>query len=371
LRGQRYPGMSPHKNKSMNNTCITTLSKRALVSWIIFAALILAIPAEAQQLKYQNGGFEVWTRLSLASQIAMLDTDMTTRDYGIWRKDASIRFNARWIDKNALTYGLRIEYDADTHAAEELQRDEIYLYFVGDFGRMEIGEQDGPADVLAFRAPIIGLGQIRGDFSRYVGRRALLSAYDTGDAAKLVYLTPPTYGWRFGFSYAPEQTRNLDARRARDRTRQRNAMEFGAQYQKSSGGWVGGISGGYVTADADPLTERANLDSWSIGSELRHDRFTFGTAYVWRGDSNLRIKNYNQEEVNIGVSWRGRKWRAALSGSRTTSSRRNYDLLGIGISIKLNRWFNWRSDLVQYNETTASNNTKQASILLTELELRI
>jgi len=355
----------------MNNASTTILAKYAVTSLVIFVALILAMPAEAQRLKYQNDGVEVWARLSLSSQIAMLDTNMATRDNGTWRGAGSMRFNAQWISKNALTYGLRVEYDSDTHAAEELKRDEIYLYFVGDFGRVEIGEQDGPADRLAFHAPIIGLGQIRGDFSRYVGRQALLSAYDTGDAAKFVYLSPPSHGWRFGVSYAPEQTKNLDAKRARDRTRQRNAIELGAQYQQNLGEWVGGVSGGYVTANADSATERADLDSWSIGGELRHGRFTFGSAYVWRGDSNLRTKDYDQEETNIGVSWRGRKWRTALSSSRTTSSSRNYDVLGIGVSSKLKRWINWRTDLVRYDETTASNGTQQATVLLTELELRI
>ncbi len=110
----------------------------------------------------------------------------------------------------------------------------------------------------------------------------------------------------------------------------KNALS-GAQYQQNLGDWVGGVSGGHVTASADPITERADLNSWSIGGELRRGRFAFGTAYVWRGDSNLRTKNYDQEETNIGISWRGswrgKKWRAALSRSHTTSSLRNYKLL--------------------------------------------
>jgi len=356
----------------MNNKLTAILAKRAVTPWVIFTTLIVAMPAEAQRLKYQKDGVEVWARLSLSSQAAALDTFMTTDEDSL-RGDASLRFNAQWISAHALTYGLRIEYDSDTHTAEELQRDEIYLYFVGDFGRVEVGEQDGPADRLAFHAPITGLGQIRGDFARYVGRQALLSAYDTSDAGKLIYLSRPSQGWRFGVSYAPEYTKNLDEDRASRRTRQHNAIELGVQYQQELGGWVGGVSGGYVTADADRITERADLDSWSIGGELRYGRFTFGTAYVWRGDSNLslRTENGNQEERNVGVSCRGRKWSAALSSSQTVSSGRNYDLLGVGVSMKLTRWINWRTDFVQYDETTASGNAREANVLLSELELRI
>ncbi len=183
-------------------------------------------------------------------------------------------------------------------------------------------------------------------------------------------------GWRYGVSYAPEHTRNQDTVDPRDRTRQRNAMEFGVQYQQDIGEWVGGLSGGYVTGDADASTQRADLDSWSVGGELRHGRFTFGTAYVWRGDSNLRTANYDQEEVNMGVSWRGRKWqgrkwRAALSAASVTSSGRDYELLGVGMSMEVIRHLHWRADLVQYNETSLLNGKQRATVFLTELELRI
>ena len=81
-----------------------------------------------------------------------------------------------------------------------------------------MGEQDGSADRLAFHSPIIGLGQIRGDFARYAGRQVLLSAYDTSDAIKLICLSPPICGLRCDLSYAPGRTANSDGQRVRDRT---------------------------------------------------------------------------------------------------------------------------------------------------------
>jgi len=345
-------------------------TERALLCLAI-VCLVVALPVEAQRLKYQDDGIELWAQLSLSSQMATFNTDISSRDVDTWRNDASLRFNGEWVSDDALIYGLRVEYDSDTHKAEELQRDEIYAYFVADFGRVELGEQDGPADRLSFHAPIIGLGQIRGDFARYAGRQALLSAYDTSDAIKLIYLSPPMHGLRYGLSYAPERTANLDARRARDRTQQNHAIELGVQYQRPVGDWIGGLSGGYVTANADAITEREDINSWSFGGELKRGRFTFGSAYVWRGDSNLRSKNYDQEEINLGLLWRGRKWRAAISRARTTSSRRNYDLIGVGVLVKLNAWINWRADLVRYDELTASDGKQDATVLLAELELKI
>ncbi|MCF6217402.1 MAG: porin [Gammaproteobacteria bacterium] len=356
---------------------LPSFSARHVVAPLIIAATLLsASPVEAKRFKYSNDGFEAWARLALSSQVSALDTNMTARDSSNWNGDASLRLNLRWISDNALTYGLRVEYDSNTHTAEDLKRDEIYAYMVGSFGRVEIGEQDGPADRLAFHAPITALGQIRGDFSRYVGSQALLSAYDTSDAAKLIFLSAPMRGWRYGLSYAPEYTRNQDAIDPRDRTRQRNAMEFGVQYQQDIGEWVGGVSGGYVTGDADASTQRADLDSWSVGGELRRGRFTLGTAYVWRGDSNLRTANYDQEEINMGVSWRGRKWqgrkwRAAFSAASVTSSGRDYDLLGVGMSMEVIRNLHWRADLVQYNETSLLTGKQRATVFITELELRI
>ena len=343
--------------------------KKYLAPLTILAGLIISMPTEAKQLKYQRDDMEIWARISLSIQGALLDSQIKPSEEGRWHSDASIRFNAQRVSANALTYGLRIEYDSNTHAAEDLQRDEVYAYLTGDFGRLELGEQDGPADRLAFHAPIIGLGQIRGDFSRYVGRQALLSAYDTSDSAKLIYLSPPTQGWRFGISYAPNHTRNLDAERARDQTQQNDAIELGVQYQQTLGNWIGGLSGGYVTADAEPITERADMNSWSIGGELRRGRLTLGSAYVWRGDSNMRTENYDQAERNVGAYWRGKKWSAALSTSQTTSSSRDYDVTGIGMTMKLKNNFNLKSDLIKYSEITSSG-SRNATILITELEYR-
>jgi len=359
----------------MNHFADRARKRLTTIRYLVVACLLSATSAEAQRFKYQDDGVALWARLSISSQVARFNTDIPSRDVDTWRHDASLRFNGEWVSENALIYGLRLEYDSDSHTAEALQRDEIYAYFVADFGRVELGEQDGPADRLAFHAPIIGLGQIRGDFARYAGRQALLSAYDTSDATKLIYLSPPTGGLRYGISYSPERTANTGARRARDRTQQENAIELGVQYQQPLSGWVdgwiGGLSGGYVSANAEAMTERADIDSWSAGAELKRGRLTLGCAYVWRGDSNLRTRGYDQEEVNLGFSWRGRQWKVAMSGSRTTSSRRNYNLMGVGVWMKLTAWINGRADLVRYDESTASNGKQDATVLLAELEVKI
>ncbi|NJO34193.1 MAG: porin [Rhodospirillales bacterium] len=260
---------------------------------------------------------------------------------------ARLILNAERVTPGGLVYGIRAELDTGNRVAEELQRDETYIYVAGEFGRLELGEQDGPADTVSYHAPVVGLGQIRGDFVRYTGTLALLSPFDTSDAPKVVYLSSPQRGLRFGLSYAPEYSSNEDNPNPRARTIQQNAFEAAVAYQTTIGDWAGGVSMAYVGAEADPITERADIDSWSVGLQFSRNELSIGGAFVSRGDSNSLTPGLDEEEVNLGLAWRADTWGLGLSASRSSSLALENRLIGLGGYYELGQFWVLRATWFQ------------------------
>jgi predicted porin len=341
------------------------------------AASILASLASSASAVDTNVG-EVSVRLDLQVDIqgASFDTGTTGSDTAS-NLDWSVRLRLEQVLENGWLLGIRAEVDQDfdaesdaNPAADDVELDEIYAYVSTPLGRVEVGEQDGPADTFALHAPTIGTGQIRGDFSRYAGTGARLKPFDSQDAFKIIYLSPPIGGLRFGASWGPELEVNANDPVPTRRTIQKNPVEFAAQYQTPIGeALVLAISGAYVTANSDPITGREDIDSWSIGSELRWKQMRFGGAYVVRGDSNAALGR-DEEEFNVGASWRKNKWALAGSYAHITRTGSRRDLFGIGGSFDIGKNLVLRSDLVVFDETFVSGFTRNGTVALVDLRIR-
>ena len=221
---------------------------------------------------------------------------------------------------------------------------------------------------MAFHAPDIALGQIRGDFARYVGTQALLSPFDSADSPKVIYLSPPVDGFRFGVSWAPRDSSNLAAPDPRDRTLQRDVTEFGAQYQRPVGDWVLGASAGYVRGRSDRSTERLDIASWSLGLDARRGPLRLGAAYVHRGDSNVFLKGFDQSEVNAGAAWVEDRWGLEVSGSSSRASGYFNKLLGFGGYYALTDHLTFRADVVSFDEHDGGLPGRRGVTLVSEIE---
>ncbi len=246
--------------------------------------------------------------------------------------DGSAQLSLQYIADNAWVFGAVADADSGQEEIEGFERDEFFVYAASEYGRIEIGENDGPADTLSFHAPRVGLGQVRGDFARYTGSVALLSPYDSRDAAKVTYLSPPIEGLRFGIAYAPEFEINSDDPVPIRRFIQEDVVEFGAQYVRPVGEFVIGASGAYITGSSDPVTQREDIESWSAGLEVRRGKLTAGAAYVDRGLSNLLATAQDENEWNAGVSWEDEGWE--IAGSVTTGDENGGTVLRYGIGGK-------------------------------------
>jgi hypothetical protein len=347
----------------MSDRCRTPLLGTSVL------ALMAAVPAGA--LEYQVGEVGVEAILAASVQGATYkegpggDSDSDTSLL------AFARLNLEWISDAGRVYGLRAEAQNGTRRSEDLAADEIYAYFSSELGRFELGRQDGAADVMSFHAPVMALGQIRGDFSEYAGINASLSPTDTRDSPKLVYLSPPVRGLRFGVSYAPEFTVNQDAADPRRRIIQENAIEAAAQYSRPlAGDWSLGASVAVARGSADPQTQRRDLSSWSTGLELRREELVIGAAYVDNGNSN-DLTPVDEREWNAGVAWRADRWGAALSWARNESIPVDLSLAGVGGFYSINEHIVLRADVVFIDERPRAGPRGSYHVMLLEVGVEL
>lgn len=347
--------------------------KRGNIALTLFLISLLCITQPAQATLKKD-----WKELTLAAQInasvqtaLYFDPDNSADQQSRSNFDASLRLNAEWLNPQGWLLGARLEFDSGGHTAESLQRDNAYLYYADHHGRIEIGKQEGPADRLSYHAPALGLGQIRGDFARYAGSPALLSPFDSSDAAKIMFLSAPSHGLRYGLSYAPHYHKKATSSDPRDRTLQNSAVEMSIRYKRPLKNYVWGISSSYVNAESDPITERANINSWSIGTQLRRQQIIMGAAYVQRGDSNLAKPNHDQWEINAGISLQKKTWGMAISSSNTQSNRSRQRLIGFGGYARLSKQLTLRADLVIIEERNSQADKDSGYVFVSELEVRI
>lgn len=336
---------------------------------LAFAAAPAA--AELPQLRIQSGGFDIRLSGGAAVQGAVFDDEDPRTDGSDGEIDLFARLNAEWTSPGGIIIGANIEQTNQQRETESLNTGEVYGFIASDYGRLEVGKQDGPADTLSFNAPVIALGQVRGDFSRYAGTQALLRAQDTRDAFKIIYLSPPISGLRGGVSWSPRVRQNSSAPDRRSRIILDDAFEFGLQYQRPFGDWIVGLSGGYATGEARAITTRQNLNSWSIGTEARRGPLRIGAAYVDRGNSNRLENDFDQWEVNAGVGWVEDRWgvsaSAAITEARTLSNR----LFGIGAFYSLTPNIQLRSDIVQFRERRLGGAGDDGIVALLEIQFSI
>ena len=332
----------------------TKMMLRTVSGAALCAALLGASTAQADEglprLEVQWEGFDIRLTGGAAAQGAVFNDDDLTTDSPDAKVDLFARLNAQWTSPGGIIIGVNAEQNSRRRASEVLDAGEIYGFVSSDYGRVEVGLQDGPADTLAFAAPLVALGQVRGEFSRYAGTQALLRALDTQDAFKVIYLSPPIGGLRGGVSWSPKVRRNAAAVDSRDRIAVDNAFELGLQYQQPVGDWILGASAGYVTGEADPITTREDLRSWSIGAEARRGPLRIGGAYVDRGDSNRLAPGFDQWEVNGGVGWVTPEWGVAGSVAYTKASDRKNRLFGVGGFYRIHPNIELRADVVQFRE---------------------
>ena len=354
------------------------MKRTILLSSALSAAVLVAAPARSEitfgedGLTGDFGKVQLRGRFGASVQGAVFDpvADPNAGTQPDAEIDGSARLSLEYTADNAWVFGAIADIDSAQEQVEGFERDEFYVYAASQFGRVEVGENDGPADTLSFHAARVGLGQVRGVSARYTGTVALLSPFDSQDAAKITYLSPPIEGLRFGVAYAPEFEINADDPNPLRRTIQEDVLEFGAQYVQPVGDVVIGGSAAYVTSSADPITGREDIESWSVGLEARRGKLTAAMAYVDRGRSNLLPTSETENEWNAGVSWREDGWAVAGSVAIGDENGGSVSRYGVGGEYDITTNIYIAADAVLFETEDALGISQDGAVGLVEVGLR-
>jgi hypothetical protein len=181
--------------------------KLLLGSTALVSAGLLMSSAQAQEttrvggIEVVLGGYTEWG-VSAASRDTLTDTS-DNRNYAYFM-DNEVFVSANGATERGILYGSHLELEVGSGLGSESDAfvDEVGLYFSGNFGRIELGQEDGANDVMGINGADAqaGTGGIDGDTTNLTQFESL----DTGDTSKATYFTPRIAGFQLGFSWSPD-----------------------------------------------------------------------------------------------------------------------------------------------------------------------
>ncbi len=277
------------------------LGTTALVAAAGVFAIASATPAEAQQkvepIKITVNGYHqqfisfvdqdnVGTIASGSGRSGrFVKTDVTS--------DSEIHFNGRTTLDNGITIGLRVEIEANTQTADQI--DESYLFIDSAIGRAEIGTLNNVHYRMYIGAPeALARGFILNDpavFSNFFNPTGSSSGDSTlgvvaarfrdNDSEKINLYTPRIQGVQLGFTYVPDSSQDNQASVVASSAYTRGVAVAG-NFIRTFGGVDVSAYAGYFRWQGPQLTattKAPNPEHYSFGGKLGYAGFQIGGGY--------------------------------------------------------------------------------------------
>ncbi len=242
-------------------------------------------------------------------------SNMDGLDQGVFAVDTALLGSASLPLDGGGEIGGRVAFDLDyasnfdsflNDAGASNVLDELWLYWEGNFGRLQFGLDDGAARIMGVGMPsvtqsirldnpeIFLLGypcrlfcssdpQAPGSLFSPNGMQLRSDIHGSDDYIKLTYFTPDFHGFRFAVSYAPDGTRDLGQLFGDDEfNEQGNVWDFALNYLGTVGEVDVGFNLGYVTGDNVNNTIPSiygDLQDWGAAAKLGYREWTLGAAF--------------------------------------------------------------------------------------------
>lgn len=336
--------------------------KKILLGGTAIAGMALSmVAAPADALELSLGG-----KFSAYGVFANQDDSAGQPGNGLARfdlqRDTEIYFQGESTLDNGLTVGVEVQLNAGgTNAVGggNDRIDEAYLYFSGNWGRVNVGSENGAAYLLQVGAPSVdpNWDGIEPQYRVYAGGgnaaannddygMSMGGTGDRGDTEKFTYLSPVFSGFQVGVSYSPSVCEG-----AVDCTFPRGGMplnkgtgNFALKDEWQVGGrYAGEFEGVGVTAGAGyaraTLNDRNNAgntigddnrEQWNLGLNLSSAGFTVGGAYF--RDNNAQRNNGDTRTWTLGGTYATGPYTVGISYLDSKTE------LGGGGDDELTRW---------------------------------
>lgn len=280
------------------------MKKALLASTALVGAALLSAPAYAGTV---GSGDNLAVKLSgfMWFQANVLDEDNQDgygRGYRFKIPETELHINASNTADNGIKYGVAIEMEVNTDATNN--GDEVYAFLSGDFGRLEMGDQDDATNrmlVGAFQAhqgisgPFGGLGGIAPAFHLAIPTNLSRTDWQvstSSDATKIIYFSPRFSGFQVGASFTPDSGQNGASWRELDNDGDFEKMiGLGANYTGKFDDVGVSVSVLYETAqDEDTINGGdtiEDLEVFHIGAKVDFGGFTVGAN--WRDNNESTV----------------------------------------------------------------------------------
>lgn len=349
------------------------MKKLLLAGTAIAGVAMLSQPAHADlklDLQGYFRGYAVYTDNNTPSTVAGAPNNKLSKFS--FMRDNEVHFTGQTTLDNGLTVGVHNEIKLGSEAVsssaaagtfggqkhdlfnlpgdDPTLTDETYAYFQGEWGRVNLGTEDGAAYLLQVAAPsadsnIDGLRvYIQGfDTATWTGGLAGTSplnvplGYDNADfrqSERFTYLTPKWNGFQAGASYAAvpgmqnpfggtfgQPINGLGTVAANTPGTFRDLWEVAARWDGEFSGFGISAGGGFSGAEkADTVTAgqlgSKNLETWDGGLNFTWQQFSLGGAYRWSNTgtaSDAANSSPSARIWDVGLGWDNGPWHAGAS----------------------------------------------------------
>ena len=269
----------------------TLLSGSAIAGAALFAGPV-AMPAVAATADVGDN-FVVTIAGGYRFSVLAFDQDVRTgngRGYRFASDEAEIIFSAGGVADNGLEYGFEMELHTQTDDTNN--SDETWAYLRGNWGEINLGDQDDAADRMAIGAEDAMPG--RGGYDGAIGDVfsyptpanapvfTLQEASVTGDASKITYFTPRFYGFQLGGSWTPDSGHHGGGAGNTDNdTDYENVGSAGLNYSEDFNGFEVTVAATYEFADEQEIAGASIGDAhrWQGGALVGYAGFQLGVSY--------------------------------------------------------------------------------------------
>jgi hypothetical protein len=239
----------------------------------------------------QDGGLEVvlggFTEFGVnAATHDTLGNQRKNQNYAFFM-DTEIIVRVNGATDGGVRYGSKVELEVGGEPGGSSTVDEVGLFFSGNFGRVELGRDDGAEDLIFVGAEDAqaGTGRLDGDTQNL----GVIQFQDAGDDVKATYFTPRIAGFQAGASLTPDGDDNTDGLGS-------TTLDGGDGRKNIVGGgvnWVGVLGPVDLTLSAvgqfadvkgsndqqDAQGFRDDNKAWALGGLLGFGGLSFGVSY--------------------------------------------------------------------------------------------